>query len=636
MRDRVYGLETEYAVIYRPAAEDEARPGTKEIYDLFDEIVAARYQTIRTGPNKLGLFLQNGGLVQFEGSIHRADGLIEISTPECRTAKDAAAYLQAMDCLLMGVQEELNRKLAQHGYHGSVSFGKNSTDGKGNFYGTHENYYVADEPALPRMVMVPVLAVFTLLGWLIDIPTVWLPQACLKLFVLFVESLHACLCLLTVVPGLYKPLCPLLDHFDRVGNPLLGLAERLGVGISSLMHRLTWPFYRLFSGFLAATTLRRFTTLLAPYLITRVTWCGSGRALPEDDERAPFELMQRSSIVGSICTRCFDDRKMPLIDLKNFIGEAWSALRPQKRLQIVYSDSNMSEICTYLKLGVTGLLLQMIEEGHPLEDLAFLYPMQAVRGISTDLTLKKRWAMKNGESMTALEVQRYYLNEARKFYGEPGRESAEARDILQRWEYVLNCLDMNPELLYRDIDWIAKRDLLLEALKGEMGLEEARKLQSWAVEIKAARIGLDALAARPDKEISQHLQNVLPARTWVTLGHHLEYNELTWQGFIQQIQLPWQLQKIDMKYHEVSEDGYFYRMLRAGMTSRVTTDEEVERARTQAPAGTRASIRGWLVRRYASPGNVHASLSWSEFRAPSMHVKFEDPLQSDPAAIGLS
>ena len=232
MQNRVYGLETEYAVIYRPAAEGEARPSTKAIYDLFDEIVASRYQTIRTGPDRLGMFLQNGGLVQFEGSVHRgADGLIEISTPECRTARDAAAYLQAMDSLLMGVQEELNRKLAQHGFNGTVNFGKNSTDGKGNFYGTHENYYVADEPSLPRFIMVPLLAMFTLCGSLIEIPTFWLPRTCLKLLVLFVESFHACLCHLTIVPGLYKPLRPTLDHFDRIGDPLLGLAECIGVGI---------------------------------------------------------------------------------------------------------------------------------------------------------------------------------------------------------------------------------------------------------------------------------------------------------------------------------------------------------------------------------------------------------------------
>ena len=161
--------------------------------------------------------------------------------------------------------------------------------------------------------------------------------------------------------------------------------------------------------------------------------------------------------------------------------------------------------------------------------------------------------------MTALEMQRYYLNEAKKFYGQPGRGSAEARDILDRWEYVLNCLDQNPELLYRDVDWIAKRDLLLEAVQGEMTLDDVRKLQGWADEIRGASLQIDALAALDDKEISQHLQGVLPARTWVTLGHHLEYNELTWQGFMKQVQLPWQLQKIDMKYHEVSEDGYFYR-----------------------------------------------------------------------------
>ena len=47
-------------------------------------------------------------------------------------------------------------------------------------------------------------------------------------------------------------------------------------------------------------------------------------------------------------------------------------------------DSNMAEEATLLKMGTTGLVLQLIEEGHAPTDLDFDDPVQTLRAISRD------------------------------------------------------------------------------------------------------------------------------------------------------------------------------------------------------------------------------------------------------------
>jgi proteasome accessory factor A len=57
--------------------------------------------------------------------------------------------------------------------------------------------------------------------------------------------------------------------------------------------------------------------------------------------------------------------------------------------------------------------------------------------------------------------------------------------------------------------------------------------------------------------------------------------------------------KIDIRYHELSEEGYFHVFARTGMTARLLEPAEVERAMRSPPPNTPATTRGQFIREFA-------------------------------------
>ena len=58
--------------------------------------------------------------------------------------------------------------------------------------------------------------------------------------------------------------------------------------------------------------------------------------------------------------------------------------------------------------------------------------------------------------------------------------------------------------------------------------------------------------------------------------------------------------KIDLRYHELSEDGYFAQFMEARPDLRLVEDEQIERRRRSPPPGSPAARRGWLIREFAN------------------------------------
>ena len=88
----------------------------------------------------------------------------------------------------------------------------------------------------------------------------------------------------------------------------------------------------------------------------------------------------------------------------------------------------MSEVATYLKVGTTALILDMIEDGFFDRDYTLQSPVQAIRDISHDPTLRETVRLKDGRAITALQLQIEYLEHATRYVadhrrrpGHPGR-----------------------------------------------------------------------------------------------------------------------------------------------------------------------------------------------------------------------
>jgi proteasome accessory factor A len=215
---------------------------------------------------------------------------------------------------------------------------------------------------------------------------------------------------------------------------------------------------------------------------------------------------------------------------------------------VIIGDANLAELSTYLKVGTTSLVLAMIEARAVTEPIAIEEPVEALQAVSHDPTLTHQVRLRDGRRMTAIEVQRLYLEMAQRFVdhgGSTGDDAADAQtaDVLRRWAEVLDDLAEDPMRCADRLDWPAKLRLL---------------------EGYRARDGLGWGDSR--------------------------------------------LQLVDLQYSDVRPDkGLYHRLVTRGSMQRLLTDEEVARAVLRPPTDTRAFFRGECLRRY--PAQV-AAASW--------------------------
>jgi proteasome accessory factor A len=153
----------------------------------------------------------------------------------------------------------------------------------------------------------------------------------------------------------------------------------------------------------------------------------------------------------------------------------------------------MSEVATYLKVGTTAILLAMIEDDVLGDDWRLSYPVQAIRAISHDPTLRTQVPLASGLRMSALEIQWGLLERAQKYEQSHGLavvDEAVGHDVLRRWEDTLSALESDPMSLAHQVDWVAKWRLV-------NGLAERHGLQPGDARLKA--IDLQYHDLRPER-----------------------------------------------------------------------------------------------------------------------------------------
>ena len=192
---------------------------------------------------------------------------------------------------------------------------------------------------------------------------------------------------------------------------------------------------------------------LIPFLVTRQIFTGAGR-VHHGADGYEYHLSQRAlHISDEISGSTVSGR--PIINTRD---EPHADAGRFRRLHVIVGDSNMSEVTTYLKVGTTALVLDMIEDGHLSRDLRLESPIAALRAISADPLLRRRVPLRNGRSYTALELQLIYLeaseDHVRRLGGDPGAA------VLSRWRSVLAQLAADPMGARREVDWVIKRALI--------------------------------------------------------------------------------------------------------------------------------------------------------------------------------
>ena len=226
---------------------------------------------------------------------------------------------------------------------------------------------------------------------------------------------------------------------------------------------------------------------LVPLLVVRPLLVGSGRVgTGAVGQGADFQISQRADylekVVGLGTTV---DR--PLVNTRD---EPHADPQRWRRLHLVPGDANCFDTMTWLKLGMTSLVLQVLADGVPASwrHLRLADPVTQAREVSRDTRLRGALELADGRRLSALEILEQYLETVRGHLGDQGRaapapvgdplrpdlsaladgadtDGAETGAILAFWQASLRELQAlrdggNESDAAGHLEWVAKKQLL--------------------------------------------------------------------------------------------------------------------------------------------------------------------------------
>ena len=201
---------------------------------------------------------------------------------------------------------------------------------------------------------------------------------------------------------------------------------------------------------------------LVSFLITRQILTGSGGImLYSRINRGPdrYVISPRTHFINTVFSSATTEAAGDKRAIINIRDQPLADTDRYWRNHFILGDANMSEIATFLKLGVTSCILEMIEEGYYNENLCLYNITEAVgllKRISKDLTLRNVGIrLADGVYYNVLEVQEKFFEDIKR-YLEYTSHGSEKLEILERGQEVLACLKRDDEKSYSQSDWKIK------------------------------------------------------------------------------------------------------------------------------------------------------------------------------------
>ncbi|MCS6710679.1 proteasome accessory factor PafA2 [Brachybacterium sp. EF45031] len=249
----------------------------------------------------------------------------------------------------------------------------------------------------------------------------------------------------------------------------------------------------------------RVVEALTPFFATRAVLTGAGRVGLGTRGMTPgFQISSRAdffeAIVGLETTL-----NRPIVNSRD---EPHADRSRHRRLHVIIGDATQVETATYLKLGMTSLVLAALEaeqreQRSILPRITLADPVAAVHAFSHDPQLQVAQPTVDGGDVTALQVQRAY---AEALQAEADLDDAETADVLTQWLELLDLLETDRDRAADRVEWVAKLQLL-EGYRARHGL-------TWD-DPRLLAIDLQFHDLRPGKGLYQSLRSRGAVRTLV-------------------------------------------------------------------------------------------------------------------------
>jgi len=290
---------------------------------------------------------------------------------------------------------------------------------------------------------------------------------------------------------------------------------------------------------------------LVPHLVTRQILVGAGHITGDGDTRPAGNGLRdlRDYVFSQRADQMWDavssatTRARPLINTRD---EPHADAEHYRRMHVIVGDSNIAQGSTLLKVAAMDLLLDYLEHGGDLSDLALADPMRAIRDTCHDMSGGALLERVDGRTITSLEMQAEHLGRLRNHVAQDIEITALHEAALDLWERGLEALRLQqPDRVATELDWAVKHQLLTRYCQ------------------------------RHDTDLTD------PRVT-----------------------------RLSLAYHDVSPgQGLRQRLEGAGLLRRFVDDETCRRAVGTPPATTRARLRGAVVAR-AEDLRCDLSVDW--------------------------
>lgn len=343
---------------------------------------------------------------------------------------------------------------------------------------------------------------------------------------------------------------------------------------------------------------------LIPHLVSRIIYTGAGGFDPLS-AGLKFTLSPRASYIRRVvswdaaCDRgIFHAKNEPL-------GHGYS------RLHVIFGENLCSYLAMFLKIGATCLVVAMAEAGlNPGREVSLSEPLDALDTIAADWMLRSPLSVGGNRKMSALEIQRHYLNLAEDNLGRDFMPPW-APQVCDKWRYALDLLAAGPEAASRAIDWCMKGVLYSHHaayygldLEGSASL--SRTMDAFADgPAEASQRGL--LRARSlrllDLEADKALRDRIDGAI-TPCGYSIE-------DLRRLLEVRPAFFELDTRFGQLGPEGVFTQLDQSGVLAhRLKGVDNIEHAMESPPASGRATVRGRVIRRLAGDCNGKWLCSW--------------------------
>lgn len=338
-----------------------------------------------------------------------------------------------------------------------------------------------------------------------------------------------------------------------------------------------------------------------PYLVSRVCFCAGG--MNPFCPGIEFTLSPRLHLFSTATRDCTMSNGMVTSERGIYNPRSEHLARGgYRRLHIVCADTVCSHVALWLRVSSACLVLAMVECGVDVgAGVQLKNPVSALAFFLADPHFKASAPLTDGRRVTALQIQRHYLEQA-EAHLDHDCMPAWAPQACRRWREMLELLERGPEAVALKLDWAIKHALFMNHIRGS-GIDPT-SLPHWNdVLARVCRAGPEYGSGRVDADMIAKSKFCRPVPH--DLRTYMQEHNLCWDQLGPLLELRDRLCEIDMRFGQIVPAGIFEAM-EPKLDHRLPGIGRIDEAKRTPPHGTRARLRGKTIAELAGKPKCHA------------------------------